>query len=192
MGVARVGTKWVYDFAEGSKEMRNLLGGKGANVAEMTRILGAAIEQNHDERGMIWPRALAPFEVVICPIGFTKSDAVRQTATDLYTQLKEQGVDVILDDRDARPGIMFADWELIGVPLRITIGERGLKEGMVEMQARRDASSTNVPVEQMTPFTAKIFDQPLINEPVAHTQELYAALDPVVRVIFDLTEPAKQ
>ncbi len=98
---------------------------------------------------MIWPRALAPFEVVICPIGFTKSDAVRQTATDLYTQLKEQGVDVILDDRDARPGIMFADWELIGVPLRITIGERGLKEGMVEMQARRDASSTNVPVDQI-------------------------------------------
>jgi prolyl-tRNA synthetase len=115
----------------------------------VSRIAAAAIEQNHDERGMIWPRALAPFEVVICPIGFTKSDAVRQTATDLYTQLKEQGVDVILDDRDARPGIMFADWELIGVPLRITIGERGLKEGMVEMQARRDASSTNIPVEQI-------------------------------------------
>ncbi len=115
----------------------------------VSRIAAAAIEQNHDERGMIWPRALAPFEVVICPIGFTKSDAVRQTATDLYTQLKEQGVDVILDDRDARPGIMFADWELIGVPLRITIGERGLKEGMVEMQARRDASSTNVRVDQI-------------------------------------------
>ncbi|GHC47448.1 proline--tRNA ligase [Alcaligenes pakistanensis] len=115
----------------------------------VSRIAAAAIEQNHDERGMIWPRALAPFEVVICPIGFTKSEAVRQTATDLYTQLKEQGVDVILDDRDARPGIMFADWELIGVPLRITIGDRGLKEGVVEMQARRDASSTNVPVEQI-------------------------------------------
>ncbi|XOT95211.1 proline--tRNA ligase [Alcaligenes pakistanensis] len=115
----------------------------------VSRIAAAAIEQNHDERGMIWPRALAPFEVVICPIGFTKSEAVRQTATDLYTQLKEQGVDVILDDRDARPGIMFADWELIGVPLRITIGDRGLKEGVVEMQARRDTSSTNVPVEQI-------------------------------------------
>ncbi|MGO3844134.1 MAG: proline--tRNA ligase [Alcaligenes pakistanensis] len=115
----------------------------------VSRIAAAAIEQNHDERGMIWPRALAPFEVVICPIGFTKSEAVRQTATDLYTQLKEQGVDVILDDRDARPGIMFADWELIGVPLRITIGDRGLKEGVVEMQARRDVSSTNVPVEQI-------------------------------------------
>ena len=115
----------------------------------VSRIAAAAIEQNHDERGMIWPRALAPFEVVICPIGFTKSEVVRQTATDLYTQLKEQGVDVILDDRDARPGIMFADWELIGVPLRITIGDRGLKEGVVEMQARRDASSTNVPVEQI-------------------------------------------
>lgn len=115
----------------------------------VSRIAAAAIEQNHDERGIIWPRAMAPFEVVICPIGFNKSDAVRQTATDLYTQLKEQGVDVILDDRDARPGIMFADWELIGVPLRITIGERGLKEGLVELQARRDANSTTVPVDQI-------------------------------------------
>ncbi len=115
----------------------------------VSRIAAAAIEQNHDERGIIWPRAIAPFEVVICPIGFNKSDAVRQTATDLYTHLKDQGVDVILDDRDARPGIMFADWELIGVPLRITIGERGLKEGKVELQARRDAESTSVPVEQI-------------------------------------------
>ncbi|HRL20742.1 MAG TPA: proline--tRNA ligase, partial [Alcaligenes sp.] len=112
----------------------------------VSRIAAAAIEQNHDERGIIWPRALAPFEVVICPIGFTKSEAVRQAALELYTQLKDQGVDVILDDRDARPGIMFADWELIGVPLRVTIGDRGLKEGMVELQARRDPASTQVPV----------------------------------------------
>ena len=112
----------------------------------VSRIAAAAIEQNHDERGIIWPRALAPFEVVICPIGFTKSEAVRQAAEELYASLKDQGVDVILDDRDARPGIMFADWELIGVPLRVTIGDRGLKEGMVELQARRDEASTQVPV----------------------------------------------
>jgi len=112
----------------------------------VSRIAAAAIEQNHDERGIIWPRALAPFEVVICPIGFTKSEAVRQAAEELYASLKDQGVDVILDDRDARPGIMFADWELIGVPLRVTIGDRGLKESMVELQARRDEASTQVPV----------------------------------------------
>lgn len=121
----------------------------------VSRIAAAAIEQNHDERGIIWPRALAPFEVVICPIGFTKSDAVRQAAQDLYANLKDQGVDVILDDRDARPGIMFADWELIGVPLRVTIGDRGLKEGMVELQARRDETSTQVPVADIARLTAE-------------------------------------
>ena len=121
----------------------------------VSRIAAAAIEQNHDERGIIWPRALAPFEVVICPIGFTKSDAVRQAAQDLYASLKDQGVDVILDDRDARPGIMFADWELIGVPLRVTIGDRGLKEGMVELQARRDETSTQVPVADIARMTAE-------------------------------------
>ncbi len=121
----------------------------------VSRIAAAAIEQNHDDRGIIWPRALAPFEVVICPIGFTKSDAVRQAAQDLYASLKDQGVDVILDDRDARPGIMFADWELIGVPLRVTIGDRGLKEGMVELQARRDEGSTQVPVADIARVTAE-------------------------------------
>ena len=121
----------------------------------VSRIAAAAIEQNHDDRGIIWPRALAPFEVVICPIGFTKSDAVRQAAQDLYASLKDQGVDVILDDRDARPGIMFADWELIGVPLRVTIGDRGLKEGMVELQARRDEGSTQVPMADIARVTAE-------------------------------------
>lgn len=103
----------------------------------ISRIAAAAIEQNHDEKGIIWPRALAPFEVVICGLGLHKSTAVREQAEKLYTQLKEQGVDVILDDRDTRPGVMFADWELIGVPVRVTIGDRGLKEGIIEVQARR-------------------------------------------------------
>jgi len=112
----------------------------------ITRIVGAAIEQNFDERGIVWPRALAPFEVVICPVGWGRNEAVRGTATALHDALVAQGVDVILDDRDLRPGVMFADWELIGVPLRVTIGDRGLKDGNVEVQARRDSAATNVPV----------------------------------------------
>ena len=110
----------------------------------VTRILGAAIEQNHDARGIIWPPALAPFEVVICPVGWSKSEAVRDEAQKLYDALRAAGVDVILDDRDERPGVMFADWELIGVPHRVTIGDRGLKEGVVEYQGRRDAEATRV------------------------------------------------
>ncbi|WP_068636123.1 proline--tRNA ligase [Thauera butanivorans] len=107
----------------------------------VTRILGAAIEQNHDARGIVWPVAIAPFEVVICPVGWGKSEAVRDEAQKLYDTLLAQGVDVILDDRDERPGVMFADWELIGVPHRVTIGDRGLKEGLVEYQGRRDAEA---------------------------------------------------
>ncbi|SAI45551.1 prolyl-tRNA synthetase [Bordetella ansorpii] len=114
----------------------------------VTRIAGAAIEQNHDERGILWPRAIAPFEVVICPVGWGKSETVRDTATRLYEDLRARGVDVILDDRDARPGVMFAEWELIGVPLRVTVGERGLKEGVVELQARRDAEASRIPADQ--------------------------------------------
>ncbi len=92
----------------------------------VTRILGAAIEQNHDARGIVWPRAIAPFEVVVCPVGWGKSQAVRDEAQKLYDALVATGVDAILDDRDERPGVMFADWELIGVPHRVTIGDRGL------------------------------------------------------------------
>ncbi|MDR2259750.1 MAG: proline--tRNA ligase [Azoarcus sp.] len=103
----------------------------------VTRILGAAIEQNNDERGIVWPTAIAPFEAVVCAVGWGKSEAVRAEATRLYEALLAAGVDVILDDRDERPGVMFADWELIGVPYRLTVGERGLKEGIVEYQSRR-------------------------------------------------------
>lgn len=102
----------------------------------VTRILGAAIEQNFDDRGIIWPLSIAPFEVVLCPIGYKKSEEVKAQADRLYQMLKDAGVDVMLDDRDERPGVMFADWELIGVPLRVTLGDRGLKEGKVEFQSR--------------------------------------------------------
>jgi len=104
----------------------------------VTRILGAAIEQNNDERGIVWPAAIAPFEAVVCAVGWGKSETVRNEATRIYEALLAAGVDVVLDDRDERPGVMFADWELIGVPHRVTVGERALKEGVVEYQTRRD------------------------------------------------------
>ncbi|MEN9313877.1 MAG: Proline--tRNA ligase [Pseudomonadota bacterium] len=112
----------------------------------VTRLLGAAIEQNHDERGIIWPRPIAPFDVVICPLGLGKSEAVRAAAEKLYADLAAAGVDVLLDDRDERPGAMFADWELIGVPLRVTIGDRSLKEGKVELVVRRGLETSAVAV----------------------------------------------
>ena len=102
----------------------------------VTRVMGAAIEQRHDDKGIMWPAAIAPFEVVICPMNYTKSEAVRAAADKLHDELKAKGVDVILDDRDVRAGVMFADWELIGVPHRIVIGERGLKTGEVEYVER--------------------------------------------------------
>jgi prolyl-tRNA synthetase len=110
----------------------------------ITRLPAAAIEQNHDERGIIWPDAIAPFTVVLCPITPDRFPAVKEAAEALYAQLLAEGIDVILDDRGERPGAMFADWELIGVPHRITIGDRGLKEGIVEYQHRRDAAATKI------------------------------------------------
>ncbi|MFY7973567.1 MAG: proline--tRNA ligase [Rubrivivax sp.] len=112
----------------------------------VTRILGAAVEQNFDERGMIWPTAIAPFEVVLCPIGMDRSAEVRAAAEQLHDTLAAAGVDVVLDDRGERPGAMFADWELIGVPLRVVISDRGLKAGMFEVQGRREATASAVAV----------------------------------------------
>ncbi len=114
----------------------------------ITRLPAAAIEQNHDARGIIWPDALAPFTVVLCPISPDRFAEVKTAADALYAELLAAGVDVILDDRGERPGAMFADWELIGVPHRITLGDRGLKDGMVEYQHRRDAAATAVPLAQ--------------------------------------------
>ena len=102
----------------------------------VTRIVAAAIEQNHDERGIICPAAMAPFAVAIVPIGYDRSDAVRDAADKLHDELPAAGFDVLLDDRGERPGAMFADLELIGIPHRIVVGERGLKDGTVEYQGR--------------------------------------------------------
>ena len=114
----------------------------------VTRVVGAAIEQNHDERGIIWPDAMAPFTVAVIPMGLHKSEAVRETAIALYEELTGAGVDVLFDDRNERPGVMLADQELIGIPHRLVVGERGLKEGVVEYQHRRDPEATKVQVAQ--------------------------------------------
>jgi prolyl-tRNA synthetase len=118
----------------------------------ITRLPAAAIEQNNDERGIIWPDAIAPFTVVVCPIGMDRSAEVKAAAEKLHDELVAAGVDVMLDDRGERPGVMFADWELVGVPHRIVISDRGLKEGQVEYQHRRDSAATKVAASEAFGF----------------------------------------
>ena len=118
----------------------------------VSRIVAAAIEQHHDERGIIWPVNMAPFLLVILAIGYAKSEAVRQAADVLYTELTAAGFEVLLDDRDERPGVMFADAELIGIPHRVTLGERGLKDGLIEYQPRRGGEAQKVPLAEAVGF----------------------------------------
>ncbi|MBL8510889.1 MAG: proline--tRNA ligase [Betaproteobacteria bacterium] len=115
----------------------------------VTRLLGAAIEQNHDEKGIIWPDAMAPFTVAIAPMGYDRSPLVKEAADRLYAELSSAGIEVLLDDRGERPGVMLAELELIGIPHRVVIGERGLKEGNVEYQHRRDAAATAITLTQI-------------------------------------------
>ncbi len=132
---------------ENGKSQPMVMGCYGIGV---TRLLGAAIEQGHDEKGILWPISMAPFELVICPVGYDKSEMVRQAADELHHQLENAGIDVVLDDRGERPGAMFADWELIGVPYRLVIGERSLKESNVEFQGRGESTAQLVPVNEIT------------------------------------------
>ena len=118
----------------------------------VSRIVGAAIEQGNDERGIVFPAAIAPFEACIVPMGYHKSDAVRAAADKLLADLKAAGIDVVLDDRNERPGVMFADMELIGIPHRIVVGERGLKEGQLEYKGRRDADAQMIPAGDVLAF----------------------------------------
>jgi prolyl-tRNA synthetase len=134
---------------ENGKPQLMVMGCYGIGV---TRILGAAIEQNHDERGIVWPDAIAPFTVVLCPIGYDRSAEVKAAADRLHDELAALGVDVMLDDRGERPGAMFADWELIGVPHRVVLSDRGLKDGKVEYQGRRDAQATPVAAAEALAF----------------------------------------
>jgi prolyl-tRNA synthetase len=136
---AKMGARVVN--AEG-KEVPVEMGCYGIGI---TRIVAAAIEQNHDDKGIIWPDPMAPFAVAIIPMGYHRSDAVRAAADELYNELVFRGIEAFLDDRDERPGVLLADQELIGIPHRVVVGDRGLKEGTVEYQHRRDAQATKVP-----------------------------------------------
>jgi prolyl-tRNA synthetase len=118
----------------------------------VTRIVAAAIEQNHDENGIIWPDAIAPFEVVLVPINYQKSAPVQETADKLYRDFETAGIDVLLDDRDARPGVKFADSELMGIPHRIVIGDRGLSTGKLEYRHRRETESTEFSADDPVGF----------------------------------------
>jgi prolyl-tRNA synthetase len=149
-----LGTKYSKDMNatfldENGKPQLMQMGCYGIGI---TRLPAAAIEQNHDERGIIWPDAIAPFAVVICPIGMDRSEEVRVAAQRLHDELQAAGVDVMLDDRGERPGAMFADWELIGVPHRIVISDRGLQSGQLEYQHRRDTAATKVPAGEVAGF----------------------------------------
>lgn len=149
--VFMLGTKYsaamkAHFLDEHGKSKPLVMGCYGIGV---TRLLGAAIEQCHDAKGIIWPLAIAPFQVVICPISYDKSEVVKTCADEVYQSMLAAKIDVVLDDRGERPGAMFADWELIGVPFRVVIGERGLKEGMVEMQARQAEQALHVPVTEI-------------------------------------------
>lgn len=115
----------------------------------ITRVVAAAIEQNSDDRGILWPQSLAPFTVSLIPLNYDKSEAVRAKADELYAALQAKGVEVILDDRKERPGVKFADWELIGVPHRVVISDRGLKNGTLEYKKRSDADSTDIAVDDI-------------------------------------------
>jgi prolyl-tRNA synthetase len=115
----------------------------------VSRVVGAAIEQHNDDKGIVWPAALAPFQVALVPMQYHRSHRVREEAERLYAELSEAGIEVLLDDRDARPGVMFNDVELIGIPHRVVVGERGLDEGKVEYRGRRDAENTMVARDQI-------------------------------------------
>ena len=118
----------------------------------VSRVVAAAIEQNNDERGIIWPVAIAPFQVALAPINMHKSQRLREAVEALYTELRAAGIEVLLDDRNARPGVMFADLELVGIPHRLVLSERGLDEGQAEYKGRRDEDARNVPLAGLTDF----------------------------------------
>jgi len=138
----------TYLGADGQSQLMEM----GCYGIGVTRVVAAAVEQNHDDKGIVWPAPIAPFSVAIAPVGYDRNEAVRTLADRMHDDLQSAGVEVLLDDRGERPGVMFADLELIGIPHRITIGDRGLKVGNVEYQARRDDAATPVPVAEIIAF----------------------------------------
>jgi prolyl-tRNA synthetase len=134
---------------EQGKAVTMFMGCYGIGV---TRVVAAAIEQNHDERGIIWPEPIAPFTVSLIPINLQKSERVREVAERLYDELQAAGVEVLFDDRDARPGVKFADDELLGIPHRVVVGDKGLDRGVIEYKSRADGTGADVPLEAAVRF----------------------------------------
>jgi prolyl-tRNA synthetase len=134
---------------ENGKSIPMIMGCYGIGVS---RVVAAAIEQNHDDKGIIWPAAMAPFQLAIIPLNMQKSEAVARCASELYEACLEAGIEVLLDDRNERPGVKFADMELIGIPHRVVIGDRALADGQVEYKARTDEDSSLLPAEQALAF----------------------------------------
>ncbi len=134
---------------ENGKEVTLYMGCYGIGV---TRIVAAAIEQNHDDRGIIWPEPIAPFQVVLVSVGVQKSARVREIADRLYAELVAAGIEVLYDDRDARPGVKFADAELLGIPHRVVVGERGVESGKLEYRNRRQTESQEFPLDDALSF----------------------------------------
>jgi len=141
---------------ENGKSTTTLMGCYGIGI---TRVVAAAIEQNNDDRGIFWPDSLAPFQLAICPVNYHKSDSVKQTSDDLYQDCLERGIEVLLDDRPVRPGVMFSDMELIGVPHRIVLSERAIDSKQFEYKGRRDESAQQYALAELPGFLDQLFHQ---------------------------------
>ena len=155
--IFQLGTKYseAMNATVQAPDGKNMFMEMGCYGIGITRIVGAAIEQNHDENGIVWPGPLTPFDVVLVPINMHRSDDVREAAESLYSELTEAGFEVLLDDRDARPGVKFADAELIGIPHRVVIGDRGLAKGELEYRHRRDTESSDLKREEVLELLKK-------------------------------------
>lgn len=125
----------------------------------VTRTMAAAIEQNNDDNGIIWPMAIAPFQVIICPVG--TAPEIKETAQKVYDELQNNRVETLLDDRGERPGVMFKDADLIGIPIRITVGKKGLKDGKIEVKLRREKEARFVPKDEVTGYIRDIIQKEL-------------------------------
>jgi prolyl-tRNA synthetase len=136
-------------LADNGKAEVMMMGCYGIGIS---RVVASAIEQNHDDNGIIWPTALAPFKVAIIPMNMHKSERVKEAANTLYAELENAGIDVIFDDRKERAGVMFANMELIGIPYRIVIGERSLDKGLFEFKGRTDQQAKEIPITDMVDY----------------------------------------
>ena len=152
--IFQLGTKYSEALEAGviAEDGKHTLMPMGCYGIGVSRIVASAIEQNHDQAGIVWPEAMAPFQVALIPVNMHKSERLRKAVDALYERLRQAGLEVLLDDRKARPGVMFADMELIGIPHRVVFGERGLDAGTVEYRGRRDTQNQDIPLDGIVDF----------------------------------------